>query len=541
MGKERKIFEITRQIIKWIWLVIQLLFFILFIILQAPLKVLALIAIFLLACTALPLRYRKWFWATVGIVILGSVLWVFIPENDKDWKLFTFDDELAALEAKNKIPDGENAAVIYNQLLADYNENTSEPNFFDNEDTDSKTLETYWHSKDYPEVAKWLNSNKQTINKLIQASKFEKCKFNVTSKSLFFYDPKRLGNFRQWTHLLSRASNNDIAEGRIKQGLEKTYCILQMGKHISQQPSFVEVLTGMSIKAVAIERFKKFVITGNPNKKQLDATEKFIEEVKYDWQSDFPRVLDYEKLIPKNTFGIFYEVNAKGRFRLTRDPSKAIRALTPSEFNEIPSQNYFQKKFIKAGSIIYWFFAPATPQEFSKAIDIAYQKYYEMADPNFDWGREPPDVNFSLRFFKLNYKYFIKMLADMEESIYYNIHDLYLREDSSKRGSLLLIALRRYKDKNGVWPESLDDIKSLSNEKNFIDPVNDQSFAYKLIGDSFTLYSKGENGIDDNGERFFEYSSDANQIKKTADDIKIWSLKKYPKKSSKEIVKEPNE
>ncbi|MCX5633626.1 MAG: hypothetical protein NTW93_08145 [Phycisphaerae bacterium] len=537
MGKIKKVLGVTSKIIRWIWLAILSLLFIAGVVFQAPLKVLALVAIFLLACTILPLRWRKWFWAEVGVIVLVLVLWVLAPEKDSDWKPFTFDKELAALEAKREIPDAENAAIIYNQLLADSNANISEPNFFNNEDIDCKTLKTYWHSKDYPEVAKWLSSYKGTISKLIQASKFEKCKFDVTSKTLFSFDMERLGDFRQWAQLLSRAANNDIAEGKIEQGLKKNYCTLQMGKHICQQSSLVEILTGMAIENIAIDRLNNFVITANPSKKQLDEIEKLINDVKYDWESDLPRMLDYEKLFFKNVFGIFYEVNAKGQYRFMRNPEKAAKFFSP-EVN-IPPKNYLQIKLTKARSILYWFFAPATPQELSKTIDVAYQKFYETTDPNFDWSKGPK--KFSIFSFRLNYKYFIKMLALMEESTYYKIHDLYLRQESGKNGSLLLIALRRYKDKTGVWPESLDKIKGLTNEENFIDPVNDQFFVYKLTGDSFTLYSKGKNGIDDNGERFFEYSSDANQIKKTADDIKIWSLKKYPKKSSKEIVKEPNE
>ena len=532
MGKGRKIFEIIKQIIRWIWRVILSLLLILCIILQAPLKVLALLAIFLLACTVLPLRYRKWSWAGVGVVILVLVLWVFVPEKEGDWKPFTFDKELAALEAKREIPDEENAAIIYNQLLADYNKNTFEPNCLKNEDIDCETLKTYWHSKDYPEVAKWINGHKEVINKLMQASKFEKCKFNATSKTPFLFDMERLGAFRRWAQLFSRASNNDIAEGRIDQGLKKIYCTYQMGKHLCQQTLIVEMLSGIAMKNIAIDRFKNFAITSNVNKKQLNTIEGFIEDIRYDWQSDWPRVLDYEKLFPKNMFGIFYEVNTKGQFRFIRNPENVVKFLSP-EFNEIPPQNYLERKLIKASSIIYWFFAPATPQELAKTIDTAYQRSYEMADPNFDWSKEPRKS--SLLSFKLNYKYLVEMLVLMEESTYPKIHDLYLRGDSFKKGALLLIAMRRYKDKNGVWPENLDEIADLTKEENFIDPANGQSFMYKLTDDSFILYSKGKNGIDNGGQQY-SYHKD-----KENDDINIWPLKQCQKESPKEMSKEPND
>jgi len=534
MGKDKKVFKIIKQIIKWIWLAIEFLFLIVFIYLQAPLKILILIAIFISESIFLPLRYRKWFWAGVGVIVLVLVLWVFAPEKEGDWKPFTFDKELAALEAKNKIPDEENAAIIYNQLLADYNKNTFEPNCLDDEFIDCKTSKTYWRSKDYPEVAKWINNNKETINKLMQASKFEKCKFEATSKTLFLFDMERLGAFRQWAILLLRASNNDIAEGRTDQGLKKVYCTLQMGKHICQQSFLVEMLTGISIKSLAVRNFENFVITGNMNKKQLGTIEEFIGEVRYDWQSDLSRVLDYEKLLFKNMLSLFYEVNAKEQYRFTRNPENMINFFLPPEF-KIPPQNYLQKKRAKAYGIIGWFFAPATPREFSKTIDAAYQKFYETADPNFDWRREPQDVKFSWLSFKLNYKYFIEMSSFILEPAYYKIHDLYLRSCSEKEGALLLIALKRYKDKNGFWPENLGEIEGLTKEENFIDPANGQSFVYKLTNNNFILYSKGKNGID-NGGQPYSYHRD-----KENDDINIWPLKRCQKESPKETYKEPND
>ncbi len=93
MDKIKKVLEVTSKIIRWIWLVILSLLFIAGVVFQAPLKVLALVAIFLLACTILPLRWRKWFWVTVGIIILGLVLWIFLPESDEGWKPFTFGEE----------------------------------------------------------------------------------------------------------------------------------------------------------------------------------------------------------------------------------------------------------------------------------------------------------------------------------------------------------------------------------------------------------------------------------------------------------------
>jgi len=106
------------------------------------------------------------------------------------------------------------------------------------------------------------------------------------------------------------------------------------------------------------------------------------------------------------------------------------------------------------------------------------------------------------------------------EPTYYSIHDTYLRAIAQQRGSGLIIALRRYKNKNGNWPVSLDEIKSLATAEIFVDPINGDSFIYKLTDENFTLYSKGKNNIDEDGKR-----DRLDEEKTGADDQLIWPQK----------------
>ncbi len=146
-------------------------------------------------------------------------------------------------------------------------------------------------------------------------------------------------------------------------------------------------------------------------------------------------------------------------------------------------------------------------------LDRILDKYYAMAEPDFDWKKEPGQTSSK---FKFNYPYLIEHLAGTLEGTYYKIHDIYLRVTSSQRGSRLIIALRRYKNKNGHWPKGLDNIKSLAPAEAFIDPQNGGAFVYKLTEENFALYSKGKNNIDENGE-----------YKDGADDWLIWPPRGY--------------
>jgi hypothetical protein len=87
-----------------------------------------------------------------------------------------------------------------------------------------------------------------------------------------------------------------------------------------------------------------------------------------------------------------------------------------------------------------------------------------------------------------------------------------LKTLARRRGTLILIALKRYKKESGRWPQTLADIQDGERAEIFIDPVNAGSFVYKLTDASFALYSKGENNIDENG-------------KDGADDWPIWPVR----------------
>lgn len=155
---------------------------------------------------------------------------------------------------------------------------------------------------------------------------------------------------------------------------------------------------------------------------------------------------------------------------------------------------------------------PSTPQKASEIIDAGYERLYAMAEPDFDWQKEPKKP--SLCSIKLNLRYTIELGPCIMEPAFRRIHDLYLRNVANKRGSQITIPLRRYKNKHGHWPESLDDVKPFAPEEIFVDPINSGSFVYKLTEENFTLYSKGKNNIDENGK-----------YKDGADDWLIWPPK----------------
>ncbi len=508
---------VIKRILKWFGVGVLGVLIILGLIFQVPWKVIAILVVFLLAHTVLPRRGVKWFWAGVGVVVVALVIWVFLPEADGDWRPYTFDKELAALEAKRAIPDEENAATIYNELLKDYNINVCpiDPN------ADVQLLlpiREPWKSSEHPRLARWLEDKQGEIAKIVEASEIDKCRFpievDITQST---NEMVRLGAMRRWAYWLVTMANNDRGEGRIDEALRKEIAVLRIAHHQYQQPTMVNYLVGIAIESVGIQQVKRVVVTGDGGEEYLKTVEKALSEIGGDWAGNLPRVLEFEKLLAKNLWGMFYVVNPEGRIRL--NPGIAIRAMiarlsedTKKEIEDKAALTCWRRKLMKAHTVLAWFYMPSSPQKAGQVVDAAYERYFAMVEPGYDWEKEPEET---AKIPRLNYTYLVEHLIEVLAPAYQRIHEVYLRVKSDKQGCRIMVALRRCKNKTGHWPQSLDEVRHLVPEEIFIDPLNNGSFVYKLSDENFTLYSKGENGIDDGGMGDEESG---------ADDRPIWPL-----------------
>ena len=74
-----------------------------------------------------------------------------------------------------------------------------------------------------------------------------------------------------------------------------------------------------------------------------------------------------------------------------------------------------------------------------------------------------------------------------------------LRALTSLRATATLLLLHQYYAKQNEWPESLEQLDVPDGSDYLIDPFSEDRFIYTRTADSFTLYSVGEDGIDNAG------------------------------------------
>lgn len=548
-NQQKKQAGLIRRIFRWFGIGILVLLIILALLFKAPWRITGVLFIFLATLTILPGPYRKWFWACVGIVVLAMVIWVFMPDETQGWRPYTFDDELAAMEAQYTVADEENAALIYDQLLN--SDSDFEPNFPDSNQYEQYYNLTYqlWKSIDYPQTAAWLAGQQETIALLLEASKFQKCHFPICAELTCFGEQmERLSPVRRWGYLLAVAGNNDLAEGRDTQALEKYLAMLRIAEHIHYQLTTIDKLVGIAIEALAHGRLREFIVNGNPTPRHLETIAAAINELKTEWNSELPAMIQLEKLYFKNLQGMMlYEVNNSGRIRFARNPMATIRRYYEDEFSEECSDEdgslfYWCGKLWKAHTILFWLSVPSDPLDAGKVIDQSYDRYYTMLEPDYDWNHQAvqfkvPTAMSSFMQFQFNFSGFVEKMAETTQETYYSLHDIYLRLDMDRRSTRIIITMASYKDIDGNWPENLDELAGLTEAENLIDPVNNGPFVYRKTAEGFTLYSTGKNGIDEGGEYKSDFTKDLFEPAEP-DDRMIWPKKKC---ESEEQDDDPND
>jgi hypothetical protein len=351
-------------------------------------------------------KFFKYISIIGAIVLLAVVAFILISLKQSS----SLDQQISEFEAKRKIPDSENAAVIYEKLFTDVNFTSVFQDYTFRQISGSIIYSKPWKTEDHPEEAEWIKSRQYIIDELLRLAAFEKCVFplpkNMSESSLAM---DRLRMFRLITQFLVYASNNDIAEGRLDDAFKKAQFMFIMAHHISQQPLFVNYLASIAIEAVSLSNFKQLILETEINADQLTTIEGLPVQVDDIWNEQFTTEL------------LEYEILSSKQYKETRPLLERIK---------------------------FWF----------------------------------------------------THRSDIERTME-TIHKMYFRLLTERRANRILIALRRYKNQNGQWPKSLEQIKPIVDPNVLIDPHNNGSFIYNLTETGFTLYSRGPNNIDEGGNR----------------------------------------
>ncbi len=255
------------------------------------------------------------------------------------------DERLAEIEATRVVPATEDAATIYRELFQDANATSLldicpeflEPPLFD------QRLYEPWRREDAPELARFVEEHRYIIDKLMEASALEECRFPLTTDITAILDSVDYPSMRQWAFLLGFAANNALAEGHIDDAMAKWRCILQMGHHLRQHPTLLDFIVADGVQTIALRRLIHFVATEEPTEADLKKIEAMPLPIADAWAENLRDIRAADDLpVQKMTEQLSPSERLKYRFYAYRFNKATGGLLDRSTQEEQAGHHYFQ-------------------------------------------------------------------------------------------------------------------------------------------------------------------------------------------------------
>lgn len=507
---------------------------------KAPWKVLVLDAVLLALMTVIPKKNRQYGWLALAAAVLAVTVWVFIPEKDTgNWRPYTFDKDIKALNDKYSVPEGENAAKYYAEItptdfykgwtFKDFSNLDSEKRGPDQWDPNDETLSRPWKAEEFPELAAWLKTEKQKITPFWKAVQYDKCWFEVrTDPNSMLETLDRNSNIRKTAIVVQRMIYQDLGNNDVPGAIEKSLGLLQCSLHLQQQYTFLDELIGFALYAKSAPLVCDIAVNYPTDSDQLEQLKDKVRASLSDWNSLIDPTLEHEKAVGKNTaLSTLFEINNLGKIRPEKkiiEPSAHGDAVPDIKFSKekgvyykekkIPSR-YWQERQWKLRKFGSWMTYNTSPEEVSKMIDRLYVELRQKVN-NVEGYQEPQGWRFLLNY-NLSFKSIFRLIGiNSQMPAIKKIKETYTRIETLQKGTLIVLALKQFQNKNGQWPDSLEQVGE-----------PDNGFIYKKIDDQFLLYNIGPNHLDENGKNEnTRYKFDSNTSRwiqeSTADDILIW-------------------
>ena len=361
-------------------------------------------------------------------------------------------------------------------------------------------------------LKEWLTSNEQAFEYFKTASRkpyywLERgVREDIGMSGMLFPE---LAPLRILVEAIIWNAKSQTTEGRIQAGFEDILTCYRAGQHKCRTPSLLpEQLLGLGTKenalTAAICILDRVKIDPTDLKIFQDAMQaEFNKDVCFpDFEAE--KILLYDKL--QRTF----IDNGKGSGRLAWSVVKDAGIMCGS------SENFkFRKKLFLSC------LSGPTKNEMVKRIEETFA-LFASAIPQTPWQLHSQGSNY---FEKLNttpcddcgYFSFDIFFPPPSPRLYYKYYQVKAREEAL----LTILAIQRFRAEKKSLPSSLEELVSVGYLLHLpLDPYSNGALVYRLKGDSFTLYSVGENFKDDGGKEPDKNASNP------SGDIVFWPVKK---------------
>lgn len=510
-----KAWRLLADVVRWTAIVVFSVLFVAGLILRLPWKILVLLAVIPVVGLFVPRRRQKWCWIALTVLVIGVHVWIYLPDlSGEVWRTYRFDSEADQVFLTGTY----NAAVHYLQVIHEYEDEVFSYPYSPVED--QVTYSGPWEADRFETLSRWLDQREPALEMLIDTAQMPLCRFEIPIDWQRYQDQQfRIKVMKAWASVLIRSAHRDLGAGRPEAALKKLGAILGMARHLFGQGTLLDQAGGHYLEQAAGRVLRGMIVEHCTQESMLEEIDARARQVQSNWEDNWPLILEREKMLAKNTAGMFYQVDPQGRTRISRDLGKGAH-----EVMLYPRYRLFDSEELTRLAVLsMWLSMPTTPEGAGAMIDARFDRYAKKAEAGEDLefvDRRPVWLR------GLNGRAIVDWYAKQQVSFYYPLRHKDLEHRALRRVMRILIEIRKYQMREGTWPQGLEDLPGEQLPVGqLVDPVSGKPFLYERTGDDFRLYSIGVNKRDDQG---------VSNIKEGKDDWLYWPIERWEEDLEKE-------
>ena len=423
---------------------------------------------------------------TVGVLILCLVVYLAWFLTGKPNITVDYVAELNKI-VRPVADDSLNAAPLYEKAVELYGKppkNVIEllrKEYHDTNDTEKQFMQ------------KWLTENEEVFELLIASTQkpyyWQKYKGEESEGVISVLMP-HLAGFRRLAYALRWRAQLQAEQGRYEDAFSDMKVCYRLGQHLRGDKFLIEQLVGIATEALAVRTVRDILSEYEVDSATLAGLQKDFEELTAD--EDFVISLEVEKLsMYDETQRCFTDDRiAGGHLCFSRKGITRFHGIAGLSGGGLISKDPLKLPF-------HILFTHPNKQETREMVEHLYAFSAKIA------GRTPAQIRAEGINVDEEAEKIIKgnILLEILIPAIGRVIEISYRLPTDVNATLTIIALLRYREDAGSYPEELDGLITAGYLKELpMDSFSDKPLVYRKTDDDFTLYSVGLNFEDDGGE-----------------------------------------
>jgi len=360
-------------------------------------------------------------------------------------------------------------------------------------------------------MEKWLSDNRDIFDMVIAGSKKPYCwfenEYDENNKNMMAAVlVPNLSGFRRLAYALRWRVWINSEKGRYQDAFDDIKACYRLGRHLKGNKTIIAQLVGVAIEALAVQELRSIVSQHKIESAILAALQKDFEQMVAD--EDFVVRLDVERLSTYDAIQRCFTEDRLGKGHIIFEVPNVL--LSMEEGLGLSNYSIFEK-FLRVP--LHILFTHPNKQQTREMADRFYAFYDEIAQKSpGQFHSEAIDIEKeAAEIIRGN------ILLEILTPLIHRMYELSYRNKTDVEATLVIIAILRYNQDVGDYPENLEQLVTAGYIKEIpLDSFSDNKpLVYKKTDDNFLLYSFGENLKDDGGEIALD---DKGKAKKWADE-----------------------